>query len=115
MKMTKEIKVINVYKEEVTIKPIEYNTALKLITEHEENALLIDYISKLVCKLYEAGAKNIKENKEVSELLAKYDAKKEELEEIRKELNYWYYGVDNLDIEDIKVIEKKYDRRRVAS
>lgn len=111
MKMTKEIDIINVYNENVTINPIEYNIALKLFEEGEENSLLMDKIIKLLCKLYNEGVKDVKEDPKVKELLLIHDNKDKELKSIREKLNYWYCGIDNLDKQDIKQLEKKYPRR----
>lgn len=111
-KMTKEIKIINVYNEEITVDPIDYNTALNIIELTEENSILMDKISKKIVELYNAGETDIKEKEPIKSMLKEHDKIDRLIEFMRKKHDYYYCGLDNLDIEDKKRIEQIYPRRK---
>lgn len=112
-KMTKEINIINVYNEKVTIEPIPYTVALNVIELSEESALLMDKIGKLFVKLYDEGVTNIKEDIRIKKMMEVNDQLDKEEKELREKYNYWYCGLDNLDIEDKENLIKKYPRRNI--
>ncbi|CEN25448.1 Uncharacterised protein [[Clostridium] sordellii] len=109
MKLTKKIEIINIFNEKVIINPIEYDIALKIIELTKEQRLLTDKIGKLFVRLYDEG-KNIKENNEFKELNQLIDKLDKEERKLRKKYNYWYCGLDNLDISDKENLENKYPR-----
>ncbi|HFL3653741.1 TPA: hypothetical protein ACG3P3_001465 [Clostridioides difficile] len=111
MKLTKEIEIINIYNEKVTIKPIDYDIALRTIILMEEQSLLTKKISKLFVKLYNEGITNIKENIEMKKILKLKDDMNIEEKELREKNDYWYCGIDNLDDNDTKGLIDKYKRR----
>ena len=112
-KMTKEINIINVYNEKVTIEPIPYTVALNVIELSEESALLMDKIGKLFVKLYDEGVTNIKEDIRIKKMMEVNDQLDKEEKELREKYNYWYCGLDNLDIEDKENLIIKYPRRNI--
>lgn len=112
-KMTKEINIINVYNEKVIIVPVPYEIALKVIELSEESALLMDKIGKLFVKLYDEGITNIKEDIRIIKMMTENDQLDNKEKSLREKFNYWYCGLDNLDIEDKENLIKKYPRRNI--
>lgn len=102
-KMTKEIKIINVLNEEITVKSISYELALKLAKIRYEQHFLL---KEIMDKLFKATQINNEELKnEAFKLHDKYKDIEIYIDELRTKNNYWYCGIDNLDKEDCK----KYD------
>lgn len=111
MKNTKQIEITNVYNEKVTIEPIDYNVAIKVFELMEEQSILTDTIGKLFVKLFD-NMEDIQENKELKKLKNDCDKLDNEEKEIRRKYNYWYCGLDNLDVEDKQRLLNKYSRRK---
>ncbi|NFT08424.1 hypothetical protein FDF26_15400 [Clostridium botulinum] len=97
-KMTKEIKIINVLNEEITVKSISYELALKLAKIRYEQHFLL---KEIMDKLFKATQINNEELKnEAFKLHDKYKDIEIYIDELRTKNNYWYCGIDNLDKED---------------
>ena len=111
-KYTKKIEIINVFNEKVIIEPVEYSIAIKVIELMEEQSILLDSIGKLFVKLFDNN-EDIQENKELKELQNKCNKLDEEEKALRKKYNYWYCGLNNLDLKDKEYLLSKYPRRNI--
>lgn len=111
MRMTKRIEIINVLNEKVVIKPIDYKVALTVIKLKEESKLLVDKVTDMLRNQCNK-TRNIKEIKEINSLILERKKLEKKEEQLRKQHNYWYSGLDNLDKDDIEMIKNKYPRRR---
>lgn len=94
MKMTKKITVKNIYDEVVTIEPIPYQTALKIIELHEVAGGLLEVAERFLRD--NINDPNIKESMFYKRIMEKRNQTKKEEEELREKYNYWYVGKDNL-------------------
>lgn len=92
MKMTKEIKLINVFDEEVTINPIPYEVKIKILELTADMDNLMNQITE-----------EIRGNEDM-ELIDTYRQKYNTLSDYRDSLNkkydYWHCGLENIDSED---------------
>lgn len=108
MKMTKEITVKNIFDEVVTIEPIPYKTAIKIVEFQELSARLLNVIGKFLVSAYENGETNIKESGFYKRMMENEEKAHNEEMELREQYNYWYVGRDNLD----KADQEKYSMRK---
>lgn len=111
MRYTKQIEIINVFNENVTIKPINYSLALEIIELMEAAHEATDKVGKLFIKLYNEGVEDIPEHKEIKKLIEESNRLHEAEKEKRNKYNYYYCGLDNLDPQDKESLLKKYPRR----
>lgn len=112
MKMTKEISFTNGYGVDVTIEPIQYDVALKLINLTEEVAIRIDKAYNRIVKLVAEGHRNPKEDAEFRQYREEQEKLEAEENQLREKYDYWYIGLENLDDTDIEAIKQKYPRRK---
>lgn len=103
MKMTKQIEIINVLNEAVTVEPISYDIALMLAKIRISQHFLLDMIMDLLRAYAKTPDNELKEN--IDKLKNNYDSIEKIISDIRTKNNYWYCGVDNLEDVD----KEKYD------
>ena len=109
MKMTKQIEIINVLNEKVTVEPINYNIALTLAKVRISQHFLLDMIMDLLRAYAENTDKELKTT--IDKLKNNYDAIEKIISGIREKNNYWYAGVDNLEDAD----REKYDILKIVN
>jgi hypothetical protein len=109
MKMTKQIEIINVHNEKVTIEPISYDIALMLAKVRISQHFLLDMIMDLLRVYAETPEDELKET--IDKLKNNYDSIEKLIADIRTKNNYWYCGVDNLE----EVDQEKYDIVKMVS
>lgn len=93
MKMTKEIKIINAFDEEVIISPIPYDAKIKILELTTDMNILMDQI-----------VEEIRKNNENMELIdtyrQKYNALSDHRDSLNEKYNYWHCGLENIDNKD---------------
>ena len=100
-KMTKQIKLKN----GEVILPIPHKVALRILEATRESSLILDKMTEIILSNIKKGNKeDVRENKTFLDYSRREDILFKEIQELRKKYDYWYFGTDNLDKEDIKII-----------
>ena len=102
MKMTKEIKITNVFDEEVVISSIPYDIKIKILELTADMDELMDQI---------VGEIRGNENMEVIDTYRqKYNALGDYKNSLNERYDYWHCGLENIDSKDRERFKHLYAR-----
>ena len=100
--MTREIKVINIFDEEVIINPIPYKAKIKIL---ELTADMDDLMDQIV--------EEVRGNEDIEVIdtyRQKYNALDDHRDSLNKEYDYWHCGLENIDSKDRERFKHLYIR-----
>ena len=92
MKMTKEIKIINVFDEEVIINPIPYDVKIKIL---ELTADMDSFMNQITEEI--RGSEDMEL---IDTYRQKYNALGDRRDSLNEKYDYWHCGLENIDSKD---------------
>ena len=100
--MTKEIKIINVFDEEVIVKPIPYKAKIKMLELTTDMDNLMNQITEEI--------KGNEDMELIDTYRQKYNALSDRRDSLNKKYDYWHCGLENIDSKDRERFKHLYAR-----